>query len=1185
MSGQQWRKALWHLRNGGISGLKEFRQRSRKSSSIPQRTIDGTTAPGSQPGPAPDLSVIIPAFNAAEYIERCLRSVVAQNDVSLEVIVVDDGSRDETAALIDKLAEADPRITLLQSTNSGPAAARNLGIEAASGDFITFVDADDEVLPGAFSSMVDSLRRTGSDIATGSYIRFGATGRSRPKLTARVHARQRLAVRLDDMPELLEEPVLWNKVYGREFWKRHVGTMQTFANYEDQEPVYRAFVAAAAIDVLTKDVYAWRLAEGRRTRSRRKGKAADLRARLKVIEALKAVLVHEPENVRRTAYAIWMGTDLSMHAEYLATATKKFRKTLTEAASEIRQEMPRNAWDLIPAQARLFMWVVASGRLDDIEEVLGTRAEETTAVPMEYMDGHWLVAPTYLTRLRTRVPSRLIRAFDVDFKPAFIVRNVRWVDTRTIELNGCAYVPGIRTDDISFKVRGVMDGATEFDVGVESVDDNRIDLEIGDPWRTYARSGFKVRLDLSHIQDVSPRGIQIIGSFAAHGVEMSTPATSTAVVGMIAPSPVTASGRITVVGDDHGELSIVPVELPVLPVIAEQVSISGERVSIEVRDRDDIAAVELSAGPAIVSVPVDGTTNFRAELPAVPEGYKHGGELIWSVRARLVDGKTENVYFSAVDYLLPATGRLRPEPSIEGKVQLAQRFLRVTVTGAGSDRDRLLLTGRIDPPQKLSLVLKSTDQTITPAEFRLHADGEFTAVYELTTQGPEGGLVAALSGGYHVRFGSTPETAEQWARVAGKLAIRPVDTFTEWNTIRVEGRSSGIVALTASPPWSASERTRFGRFALRHVDWGPLKNGIVFESYNGKSANDNPRAIFDAIREIDPGIPLYWSVRDRRVDVPEGGIPVVEGTAEWHKILATSRVWVNNNNFPYYVRKRTGQFYLQTWHGTPIKKLLWDVPRRKVPLTYRRLMKSEVAQWDLLLAQSEQAANRLQTSLGYRGNVKVIEYPRNLRLLNSMNRTREIRAELEIDEAAFVILYAPTWRASKKRSIKKDQSALLEDLATLQGVTILKTDHHVSSEQINKVANFNGPSTKQVEELMAISDLLITDYSSIAFDYELTGNPLLRYTPDESEYRKERGIYEDFAQMHPKVTRPSQIADQVQVLRSEPRFSLNTDDARSAAEALHGKIKELIILEVLPPYYETPQKDQAKDNTHLDSGK
>ena len=104
----------------------------------------------------------------------------------------------------------------------------------------------------------------------------------------------------------------------------------------------------------------------------------------------------------------------------------------------------------------------------------------------------------------------------------------------------------------------------------------------------------------------------------------------------------------------------------------------------------------------------------------------------------------------------------------------------------------------------------------------------------------------------------------------------------------------------------------------------PFERGILFESFNGETTNDNPRALFDAIRGLDDGTPLYWSVRDRTVEVPPGGIPVVEGTAAWHRALATTRVSVNNNNFPYLFRKNSPeQFYLQTWHGTPIKRLLW----------------------------------------------------------------------------------------------------------------------------------------------------------------------------------------------------------------------------------------------------------------------
>src|SRR5699024_8211144 len=207
------------------------------------------------------LSVVIPAFNASDHIEACLRSVLCQKGVSLEIIVVDDGSTDDTVEKVNRCVDGDDRVTLLTGDNEGPALARNRGVGAARGTYIAFVDADDEVLSGAYSSMIDSLERTRSDIATGSYIRIGKFGRSRPKVTARVHARQRLAVRLDDMPELLEEPVLWNKIYRRDFWNRHVGEMWGFPNYEDQEPVYRALVGAAAIDVLTEDVYEWRLAD------------------------------------------------------------------------------------------------------------------------------------------------------------------------------------------------------------------------------------------------------------------------------------------------------------------------------------------------------------------------------------------------------------------------------------------------------------------------------------------------------------------------------------------------------------------------------------------------------------------------------------------------------------------------------------------------------------------------------------------------------------------------------------------------------------------------------------------------------------------------------------------------------------------------------------------------------------
>lgn len=1108
MSGQQWRKALWHLRHGGVEGFKEFR-RKRESELTSTTTL--TAGPSNQHDTdTPTLSVIVPAFNASEFIDRCLKSILSQRGVSLEVIVIDDGSTDDTVEKASQHSYGAQPVTVLTGPNEGPARARSRGIDAARGKYITFADADDEVLAHAYSTLIDSLERTGSDIATGAYVRVGSAGRSRPKLTARVHARQRLAVRLDDMPELLEEPVLWNKVYRHDFWNRHVGEMWGFSNYEDQEPVYRALVGAAAIDVLTNDVYAWRLADGRDTRSKRKADLSDLQSKLEVIDALRDTLNHAPDHVVEQTYAIWMGTDLAMHAEYLDTANKRFRKTLCEAAKSLRKSMPKGAWKLMPAQERLYMWVVASGDLDDIEEVLGTRMEETRAVPLELVDGTWTVAPTYLSRLKTNVPQRLLKAQHVDFRPVVIVRNARWIGEQQLELQGCAYIPGVDPEQTTFRMQGVMDGATVLDVSVETRNDNRVDLDVGDPWRTYEAGGFTARVDVSGLGNISPRGIDLIGSFEIEGKHLQAPAVSTAVVGMIAPSPIRDSGRLTVVADERSELSIRPVDMPTDPVVVKNVDFRGRDVTVTLDRSENVRGLTLHTAGNKVELEANGPSIFSTTLPELPERFRTHGERQWKLLAKSTEGNDVDVYHASVDHLLPGTTCVRLAANSAGKVRLSQRFRRVTVTGATNDRDRLLIIGRIDPPEKVKVVLKSSEQTIEPDEFALHADGSFTAVYDLTTTGAEGGKVAALAGGYHLKYDEPSDQGESWARAAGKLAIRPVDCFTKWNTIRVEGRESGSVSVHAAPPWSPTERTKYGRFQLRRKLWGQLVDGVVFESFNGKTTNDNPRAIFDAIKEQGGNIPLYWSVRDMRVDVPKGGIAVVEGTQKWHKALATSRVWVNNNNFPYYVNKRSGQYYLQTWHGSPIKKLLRDMSRRKTPVTYRRLMEKETASWDLLLADSSQAEANLRSGLGYSGEVRIMQAPRNIRLVKSLEQRAKIRTSLGIKPGRKVVTYAPTWRNEHKEKSARSWTELLdvERMARVTDSLTILRGHHVSTfekTRSDNVVDMSGEA--HIEKLLAITDILITDYSSIAFDFRITGRPIVYYANDIDEYTESRGLY------------------------------------------------------------------------------
>ena len=146
------------------------------------------------------------------------------------------------------------------------------------------------------------------------------------------------------------------------------------------------------------------------------------------------------------------------------------------------------------------------------------------------------------------------------------------------------------------------------------------------------------------------------------------------------------------------------------------------------------------------------------------------------------------------------------------------------------------------------------------------------------------------------------------------------------------------------------------------------------ESFGGRSGETNPAAICEDLAAHDVRAPMWWSVVDGTVPVPSGAVPVVVGSQEWVEALRTSRVIVTNDHLPDWFSKREGQHLLQTWHGTPIKKLLHDAPRT-VTLRYRRLMARQVPQWDLLLAQTPQAGRRLQRALGYHGQVRVGSTP------------------------------------------------------------------------------------------------------------------------------------------------------------------------------------------------------------------
>ena len=333
---------------------------------------------------------------------------------------------------------------------------------------------------------------------------------------------------------------------------------------------------------------------------------------------------------------------------------------------------------------------------------------------------------------------------------------------------------------------------------------------------------------------------------------------------------------------------------------------------------------------------------------------------------------------------------------------------------------------------------------------------------------------------------------------------------------RIITRRDGSVAVAVIPPLTPRERSRRGRRFLVEREAEALRPAVFMESFGGRSGGDNPAAICEDLAAHDVRAPLWWSVVDGTVPVPSGAVPVVVGSQEWVEALRTSRVIVTNDHLPDWFSKREGQHLLQTWHGTPIKKLLHDAAPGSVSLRYQRLMARQVRQWDLLLAQNREAEQRLRRALGYGGQVRVGEYPRNVRLLGGIEVGRRVRSDLGIGEEQRVILYAPTWRERLRHpeglAGHSNGQGLRGEVypAHLTDAVVLMRTHHM-----NRVRP--GPGLVDVsrypsiEELMMAADVLVSDYSSIFLDFALTGKPAVVYVPDLEHYRDvERGLYGDW---------------------------------------------------------------------------
>lgn len=320
-----------------------------------------------------------------------------------------------------------------------------------------------------------------------------------------------------------------------------------------------------------------------------------------------------------------------------------------------------------------------------------------------------------------------------------------------------------------------------------------------------------------------------------------------------------------------------------------------------------------------------------------------------------------------------------------------------------------------------------------------------------------------------------------------------------------------------------------GALRRRELDWfrgavyrafskAPLTNTFLFESFQGKVVGDNPLAIFAEIKSRNPRAELVFTVNSS-TNAPIGARGVKHGSLAWLKALATAKVLVNNTNFPGYFRKRAGQTYIQTWHGTPLKRLGRDIVDVVPTGSYLKMMDREASFWDYLISPNLYSTEILGKTFGYTGPILETGYPRNDVLISGKDKRELLRKSLGIlDPNQLVVLYAPTWRDSKRTATGNWKPVNFLNGSLGPNVTLLfrghTNTHSAHSEAVAKGA-IDVTDYKNVAKLYLAADVLVTDYSSSMFDFSVTGKPMIFLAPDLDEYVAKRGFYFDFEQLAP----------------------------------------------------------------------
>jgi CDP-glycerol glycerophosphotransferase len=1106
----------------------------------------------------PSLSVVVPIYNVSDYLVACLESLVAQTLEDLEVILVDDGSTDGSGELADGFAAGRAHWRVLHVENGGLGRARNIGMDHATSELVTFVDSDDLVPRDAYELMVHAVSESGSDMVVGGVLRFDGAKTFPSPLHRRAIQRNQMRTHIRETPALIYDTTAWNKVFRRAFLAEHALRFPEGVYYEDIPLTLPAHFLASSVDVLADPVYFWRERQTAvQSITQRRAETKNLADRMAAVTSVDDFLVgREDVEGKKVHDSKVLTIDIPLFIDVLHEGSETFREQVVTLVGDYLKRVPAPSIAALPPIRRLQYHLISQGMLPELMEV-----HDFYRVPANrgnfVRNGVRLYADLpFRTDTAKAVPAAVYEV--TRSQPLRTgVRDVQW-DGDDLLVDGHAFIHRVAdATPVSsvrrFQIRRVGAPASERH-SVRSRRVRRRDL-------TARTTGVAVSYDAAgFVARISPDLLRLApGQDEAHYELLAQVAAPSARRGSSVGNPDLGSGRfprrrliapdqLVVPGYQDRQLDIAVHRVEAL---LESVEGNGDSVTFTVRRvTGDWAPSSLflrrtdSLHSLLVPLETDGTT-ARATI----------GAHVLEVRASSFSGREWVIGVSAPDAAPTDEPRtlVHLAPDMEDAfVAVRRRSLVVRESPLGGARlldtrpgpvvtsfswepDGLHLRGVASGSDVGSLNLAADSGVAHHIPVVLDGEG-WTAT--IPAVGAPGSAVLRwlAPGRWHFSLTTTDEGQRERAvrTSSGAEARLSEEGDVEGMTFQLRTNADHELSLVVDADGDfrdrgALHRKRNRKYWYRVQRRRPLEDVIFFEAWKGRQYSDNPRAIYEELQRRGDPRECVWAVQDLSVEVPEGVTRVLTGSRDYYSRLARARWVVSNDSMPNHYVKRAGSRYGQTWHGTPLKRIGFDIDNIQMSnKNYLSQFSRDVAKWDALVSPNPFSTDILARSFRYTGEVLEIGYPRNdifHRPELAESQAAAARERLSLPHGKRVILYAPTWRDNDYDLTGRYQFTMKLDLERLYRAfghdsVLLIRGHQLVASEIDSTM-FGGfvcnvSSYPDIRDLYLVSDVLITDYSSVMFDFVNTGRPILFFTWDLGDYRDNlRGFYFDFEREAP----------------------------------------------------------------------